>query len=352
MKISDFLEKIGSYLYIKNLFIINKKQKQTKENNMNNLKKIGLTALAGSLVATSVAFAGEMTATGAAEMKMTNNSQLSSGKTVGMGNSVTFAGSGETDSGLNVAVSFELDQGAGDGGGPFDSHSVSVGNDGIGTLAVHGHGGSNSAAALDGTAAGDFWDNTLGIGSNDTPKASPSGNGLVVYSLPTIVDSLAIGVSYASEGENASGSTAWGTTYTGIDGLSLSLGMGTDNQNATGTSVNNDQTIMKASYAYGSFTIAYSDNEMDHTTETNDQEVKSMSLAYTISDSMSVKYGEETISRTGKSSDIEVEGLTGSYTSGGMTVALTQIEATNVDHSNVTAFNDNEFWKVSLSFAF
>ena len=34
---------------------------------MNNLKKIGLTALAGSLVATS-AFAGELTATGSASM--------------------------------------------------------------------------------------------------------------------------------------------------------------------------------------------------------------------------------------------------------------------------------------------
>ena len=35
----------------------------------------------------------------------------------------------------------------------------------LGTLTVHGHGGSNSAAALDTTAAGDFWDNTLGIGT-------------------------------------------------------------------------------------------------------------------------------------------------------------------------------------------
>ena len=41
---------------------------------MNNLKKIGLTALAGSLVATSVAYAGALEATGSAEMKMTNHS--------------------------------------------------------------------------------------------------------------------------------------------------------------------------------------------------------------------------------------------------------------------------------------
>ena len=38
---------------------------------MNNLKKIGLTALAGSLVVTS-AFAGELTATGSASMGVAN----------------------------------------------------------------------------------------------------------------------------------------------------------------------------------------------------------------------------------------------------------------------------------------
>jgi outer membrane protein OmpU len=257
---------------------------------MNNFKKIGLTALAGSLVATSVAFAGDMTATGTAEMKMTNNSQSSAGKTVGMGHSVTFAGSGETDSGLNVAVSFELDQGAGDGTGPFDSHSVSIGNDSMGTIAVHGHGGSNSAAALDGTAAGDFWDNTLGISSNDTPAASPSGNGLVVYTLPSLVDGLSVGASYASAGENDAGSTAYGLTYAGIDGLSISLGKGTDNSS---TSVDNDQTIMKASYAYGPITISVSDNDMDNTESTSDQEVKSHAISYTVSDAISVSYGEE-----------------------------------------------------------
>ena len=316
---------------------------------MNNFKKIGLTALAGSLVVTSVAYAGALTATGSAEMKMTNNSYSAAGKTIAMGNSVTFAGSGETDSGLNVALSFELDQGAGDGTGPFDSHSVSVGNDSLGTVTVHAHGGSNSAAALDTTAAGDFWDNGLGISTSNTPKASHSGNGLVVYSLPTFMDGLALGASYASSGENDAGSTAYGAVYTGLEGLTLSFGKGTDNQTVN---VDNDQTIMKASYAIGSFTLGYSDNGMSHTTNTNDQDVKSFSLGYTISDALSVTYGEETIAKEGTSTDIEVEGITASYTSGGMTVGLTSIEASNVDHSNATENNDNEFWKVSLSFAF
>jgi outer membrane protein OmpU len=315
---------------------------------MNNLKKIGLTALAGSLVATSVAYAGALTASGSAEMKMTNNSQSAAGKTIGMGNSVTFAGSGETDSGLNVSMSFELDQGAGDGTGPFDSHSVSVGNDTLGTLTVHGHGGSNSASALDTTAAGDFWDNTLGIAKANKPGTAASGNNLVVYSLPTIMDGLSAGASYASDGENDQGSTAYGLTYTGVEGLSVSFGKGNDESTVN---VDKDQTIMKASYAYGPVTVAVSNNDYNHTTSTSDQEVKSYSLAYTVTDAISVTYGVETIEKSGKSNDIDVEGVTASYTSGGMTVGLTSIEAENVDHAT-GADNDNEFWKVSLSFAF
>jgi outer membrane protein OmpU len=315
---------------------------------MNNFKKIGLTALAGSLVATSVAFAGEMSATGSAEMKMSNLSSSAAGKTISMGNSVTFAGSGETDGGFNVSMSFELDQGAADGTGPFDSHSVSVGNDSFGTLTVHGHGGTNSASALDGTAAGDLWDNTL-IAKANKPQAAASGNGLVVYKLPTIMDDLSAAVSYASDGENADGSSAYGVTYTGVEGLTVSFGQGNDQQSST---LDADQTIMKAAYAYGSFTFTMADNDYDHTTGSKDQGVRSYALGYTLSDSISLTYGDTTIEKAGTSSDIEVEGMTASYTSGGMTLGLTSVEAKNVDHDTAGLNNDNEYWKVSLSFAF
>ena len=318
---------------------------------MNNFKKIGLTALAGSLVATSVAYAGALTATGTAGVHMANSSQSAAGKTISMDNSVTFKGSGETDGGLNVSLSFELDSGVdtGTGTGPFDSHSVSIGNDSLGTVTVHGHGGSNSAAALDTTAAGDLWDSTLGISKSNDPAAVASGNNLVVYTLPTIMDGLSLNASYASDGENDAGSTAYGGTYTGIDGLSLSYGKGDDSSKKN---VDVDQTVMKVSYVYGSFTVGYSSNEYDHNTANKDQETTSYKLAYTVSDAISVSYGEETIEKTGTSSDIEVEGVTASYTSGGMTVALKSIEATNIDYSNTAVNNDNEMWKVSLSFAF
>ena len=320
---------------------------------MNKFRKIGLTALAGSLVA-SVAVAGDLAVTGVAEMSVTNHDHKATGKTVAMVNSVNFAGSGETDGGLTVNLSFELDQGAGDGTGPFDNHKVSVGSDTLGTLTVHGHGGSNAAAAVDATASGDLWDNTLGIttGASNTgltPKAGPSGAGLVVYTLPSIADGVALNVSYDSAGANDEGSTAIGLVYTGIEGLTVSLGSGNDQSNSQ---VEADYTTMKASYVYGSITAAISASEYDHTTASKDQEVQSWGLTYTVTDDISLSYGQDTIENNTKTADVEVSGLTASYTSGGMTVTAKNVKGDNVDGSSTGVNNNNEMFKLSASFAF
>jgi outer membrane protein OmpU len=76
-----------------------------------NIKKIGLTALAGSLVATS-AFAGSMSVSGGASISLEhiNGGAADAGKSFTMGNQLTFTGSGELDNGLNVSLSFILDQ--------------------------------------------------------------------------------------------------------------------------------------------------------------------------------------------------------------------------------------------------
>ncbi len=70
---------------------------------MTNLKKLGLSALAGSLVATS-AFAGEVTVAGGASVAVEhiNGGGANAGKSFSMGNQLTFTGGGELDNGLNV----------------------------------------------------------------------------------------------------------------------------------------------------------------------------------------------------------------------------------------------------------
>ena len=78
---------------------------------MNNLKKIGLTALAGSLVATSV-FAGEMSVSGSASVTAEGytGENLLGGTAFSMGNQLDFAGSGELDNGMTVSVAMTIDQ--------------------------------------------------------------------------------------------------------------------------------------------------------------------------------------------------------------------------------------------------
>ena len=73
---------------------------------MNNFKKIGLTALAGSLVSLGSAVAGEMSVSGGI------NTTLKFGKgggntsrTIGSDRDVTFSGSGELDNGTTFSVS-------------------------------------------------------------------------------------------------------------------------------------------------------------------------------------------------------------------------------------------------------
>ena len=125
-----------------------------------NIKKIGMTALAASLVSTSV-FAGELTATGSASITVENYSgeQINTGKAFSMADSVTLNGSTELDNGMTVSMSFELDNPAADVSGSFDDHSVTISSDALGTFKFSGNGGSTAVSALDATAAGDIFDN-------------------------------------------------------------------------------------------------------------------------------------------------------------------------------------------------
>ena len=328
-----------------------------------NLKKIGLTALAGSLVATSV-YAGELAVSGSASMKVVhvNGGAANAGKSFSMGNSVTFTGGGELDNGMTVAVSFELDQGAADGtqtagqvtsdGGVFDSHSVTVSSDALGSLTFAGHGGSSAQSAIDTTAAGDLWDSTFGITAAQDPKASATSNNMISYTLPSIVDGVALAASYTPTGTTAASSTAWSVAYTGVEGLAVHYAQG-GNDATTGSTA--DVDTIKATYAYGPVTVGYSMTEYDseNVGTSEDQEVESFNVSYTVSDNISISYGSETISEPNDTSDqdIEVDGIKVSYTTGGMTISGAMIDAENTAMGTATT-EDKQHWNLAASFAF
>jgi len=322
---------------------------------MNNFKKIGLTALAGSLVATS-AFAGELTASGSASMSVKNTTSngiqaysstlggdSSTGKSFSMGNSVYLAGSGELDNGLTVSMSFELDQGtANNSSNGFDNHYVEVGSDALGTLRLSGHGGSSAQSAMDTTAAGDLWNNTLGLSGG--VAAAAAGDNSLFYTLPAIMDGVAITASVSPGRAAQETHTSFGVVYTGVEGLTLKLGTGDSGAPAAEI----ETTTMMASYAIGSFTASASHTDADKTGAA-DREVTSYQIAYTVSDNLSLTYGEETFDLTGDAIDEEVSGFGASYTTGGMTLSAQTYKAENI---TTTASAEVEKWALTAAFAF
>ena len=316
-----------------------------------NIKKIGLTALAASLVSVS-AHAGEMSVAGGASITIKNNSGTDGGKNITMGNQLTFSGGGELDNGLNVALSFVLDHGDNVASG-FDSHSLTVSSDALGSLTIAGDGTGNAQSALDTTAAGDIWNNGFTHGAAVAYVAmggsDATNNKSVNYTLPTLMDDLSVAVSYSGQTTATNSTTAFGVTYTGVEGLSVSYGVGEAGSTTANTAA--DVTTMKASYAIGSFTAAVSNTENDRGSTGIDEEMSSWKLSYTVSDDLSVSYGEETHETSAQSVDEEFDAISVSYTTGGMTITAAQYNATGLNNTAGTT-GEAARWKLSTSFAF
>ena len=329
-----------------------------------NIKKIGLTALAASLVSTS-AFAGELTATGAASITVENYSGTlrNAGVAYSMADSVTLAGSTELDNGLTVSMAFEL-EGGGDAVNSFDDHSLTIASDGLGTLKFSGNGGSSAVSAIDATAAGDIFDTfdtkvggasasvaeTATAAGDAAMLTSPGGNNTFLYTLPEMMEGLSLSASYTPQGSNAESSQAFGGTFTGVEGLTVSYGIGT-NDGAAGTANNADVTTAKATYVVGPVTLGYSNHEYDSATATRDQDTTSYSIAYTVTDGISVTYGTETFDSGETAIDAEYSKVSVAYTSGGMTVTAVSAEGENISYSTAAA-EDVDYWGLTVAFAF
>ena len=331
-----------------------------------NIKKIGLTALAASLVSVS-ATAGEITASGAASMTIENytGENRDGGVAYSMADSVTLSGSGELDNGITASVSFELDSDNATTSS-YDNKSVTISSDSLGTLTLAGHGGSSAVSAIDATAAGDVFDTfDTKVGGQATASTAENasvtgdaamlttaaGDNSFMYTLPSVVDGAAISASFSPRGSNDNSSSALAVTYTGVEGLSVSYGVGTNNS-AAGTGFDADVTTMKASYAFGPVTIAVSDHEFDSNTATRDQDVSSYSVSYTVSDEISITYGAEDFS-TGEASTVDAEytKISAAYTSGGMTLTLVRSEGENISYG--TSVNEDvDYVGLTAAFAF
>ena len=104
---------------------------------MTKLRKIGLSALCGSLAAFS-ANAGELSVSGGATATYSSNSQETTGNPLGMASAISFSGSGELDNGSTVTLALDQDDQSG-----YSAGSISIATPSMGTWTLdQGAGGS------------------------------------------------------------------------------------------------------------------------------------------------------------------------------------------------------------------
>ena len=356
---NDILIKITSKDIKNTMFIINNNNLIKGVINM-NIKKIGLTALAASLVSVS-ANAGAISVSGGASMNVTGHT--GEGRTAGtsftMGNQLTFSGSGELDNGMNVSVSFVIDQGddTAIANAPFDSHSVKVSSDAMGSLTLAGEGGTTATGAINASAAGNLWDAFDGLGTLNgvsfatdlMTTVSAGANGLM-YTSPELAEGLTLVGSYVPQASNRESGTGYGVNYTGFDGLTINYA--TQDVVGNTTALSGDLDVIKASYVYGSFTGTVSNSHFDVGTANSDQETDSYAVSYSVTDELSITYGSETHeSGTSGDQDAEITGISFAYTAGGMTLSGSMKDGENLSYTTATV-EDREQWTLGASFAF
>ena len=312
---------------------------------MNNFKKIGLSALAGSLVAFSVN-AAEMSVTGSAGMSLTSTTDTTA-SAFGQSDSVIISGSGETDGGLTVSASFELD-----GGTSMDDRSFKVGSDTMGTFTFSGSGGSSVMGGWDDVvphAYEESW--ALTAEAADDVVNGISGTNLMRWDSPAF-SGASVHVAYqdAAQTTTASTYTDFGIKVSPemVEGLELGYAEGSYDTTAT---LSTDESTMYVKYTMGSVSVGYQTSEIDAGTAATTDETVGMGISYAVSDDFSVSYGSHTVDFGDGTTDQESTGFSASYTMGGMTIAGAINSTDNVGGST-TAANDKDSYELNLSFAF
>ena len=324
---------------------------------MNKYKKIGLSALAGSLVAMSAS--AEVTLSGGASVTFTSTHD--SDKTgYGMADSITATYSGETDGGLTVTTSLELDGGA-NASSSFDNRSISISSEDMGTITFSGHGGDTVMSGWDDMMP-TAYEEVYAITKNKSDAATGAGNMTIAgqtanntwrYDSPT-VSGAQFSVAYiaADTGTTAGRISSYSDmgikiSPEAVEGLTVGYATGEFDINASTLGV--DHSTLFATYAYGSFTVGYQQSDADGPTAATTDESDSWAVSYAVSDDMSVSYGQHTFKDGTDTDEQESTGFSASYTMGGTSIKAAFNSTGNI---RAKASNDEDSFEIAISFAF
>ena len=310
---------------------------------MNNLKKLGLTALAGSLVA-STAYAGTLEVSGSAKVEYKSRSG-SSGATSVQGNpftdnnDITFSGSGDLENGMTVGYSYTMSDAV------FSTSSVSLDMGDAGMVAF-GHdsafGGIDTIKDKMPTAGEEVWDDH---GSGDDAGVTDLGTDPSLYYKITM-NGITASASYARTGLGTDNSVAIVASEL-VEGAEFGIGTGTD---VISNTSEDDLMTAYAKYTTGPVTVGVQLSEIDKTAADSDLDRKAAAISFAVNENLSISYGLSNVEyELSTKTDAESVGVSASYTMGGITIGAVR---NTTDSFAGSAGSDREFTEVSLSFAF
>ena len=331
---------------------------------MNNLKKVGLTALAGSLVAFS-AQAVEMAVSGSAKLTYKNGHGTEvDGNPMGMNTSLVFSGSGEVNGYATNLTIVSADQVGG-----MSSAALSIDLADMGKITFDQGTGAGGISTIDDktpTAAEEIWDGIDAVTGTSDGLVGGGNNGVFVYANSFAGYNLSTQVSKGSRTANSddanSGSTGGGswdfalTTDSLMDGLSVGAGYGKI-ANGAQDDVNGDDTdehmVAFVNYTIGMVTVGYSEANIARGGDGKTTEIASaFGIAANLSDNLSISYGEREVEYAKAGAAHVTQDNTGialAYTMGSAKVTVQQNES---DNNGGVASSDDEQTQIALSLAF
>jgi outer membrane protein OmpU len=339
---------------------------------MNNLKKIGFSALAGSLVAFS-ANAVELSVSGKTEVTYSGSADSANGNKWGGGNEITFSGSGDVNgmTATYTAVIADGGQANSNTSETFASSSLMLDMGDMGTIGFDQGVGEFGVSTIDDKmpyAYEEIW--TYTGASNGL--AAAGGCNVLGYknSYAGVNLSLEIDPGHSSSTTDSSGCTGdggntgganersgynWALTAAPIDGLNVGAGYGKEDFTNSVTNVS-DVTYVTAfaTYAMGPVTVGYQRSANDGgSVGASNNEVEIYGASFNVNENFAVSINQmdnEFQKASAANVTEETTGFGASYTMGSASVRLLQSETDNVGGS-LTA-KDVEHTEISLMLAF
>ena len=326
---------------------------------MNKITKVGITALAGSLVTLSAAVAGALDVSGGARLSYTSSDgtsdTASEGSRFGMQHTMYFNGSGEMDNGWNVSLIHSLQSDATAG----TTSALTVDMGALGALRYNQLG--SNIVGISGVndiipTAFEEYDNGL---EPDLGGEANIGDTGFDYSVEAM-DGVKVGIGYSPSNGSArvdDGTTSGaGGTESGrsldvdinlIDGLRVVLATAQEGD-SLGQSI--DQSMYGAVYTYGPVSVGYQNT--DRSPETSSAQLNTdrtqYSVAFNVNENLSVSYGEIEVEVEGQAYDHEMSGIQLAYTMGSMSLRVQQNTGDNMTGSGT----ENTRTELELNFAF